>query len=512
VSGGEPLQLTFDETEEADLAYTRDGETLYFTRREGGGTSIWTVGSIGGQPRKILADGRRPAPSPDGSSLAYLKGSAPRPFLDPAAHDSLELSRLDGSETRALAQGLGLSRPAWSPDGRTLAYCHGGLFEPRRVSLVDVKTGANRELTALHGGSGVQSLDWLPDGGRLVVSYLPIGSTTAIGSRDLGILRVDTGTIARLTMTLGDDITEPRVSADGSRVLITTTRQLREVWKVPLGSDPERNGRAARLLVDAARDPMWIHVTRDARTLLFNSGATGSRNLWTMPLDGGVPPRQITAFSGNEVMHASLSPDGRRVAFASSRTGNSEIWLQDVDGTNLRQVTSDEAADFWPLWSPDGQSVAFGSLRGGSFNTWRVPASGAISEPELLVPGAFRGDWIRLPDGSGTRIVSTLGGDGGVRIFDVERRRVVRDVRFAGDSLALPVFSSDGRSFSVSLREGRNREAIWIYDVETGEGRVAARFPERFRFLFRAAWTDGDRTLVVNRYDVISHIALIDNF
>ena len=78
--------------------------------------------------------------------------------------------------------------------------------------------------------------------------------------------------------------------------------------------------------------------------------------------------------------------------------------------------------------------------------------------------------------------------------------------------MALPVFSRDARSFSISLREGRNREAIWIFDVATGEGRVAARFPARFRFLFRAAWTDGDRALVVNRFDVTSHIALIDNF
>jgi Tol biopolymer transport system component len=511
VSGGEPLQLTFDETEEADLAYTRDGETLYFTRRDGGGTSIWAVGSIGGQPRKILSDGRRPAPSPDGTRLAYLKGSAPRPFLDPAAQDSVEVWRLDGSESRVLARGLGLSRPAWSPDGRTIAFCHGGLFEPRRVSLVDVPTGSARDLPATEKG-GVQSLEWMPDGARLVVSYSPGEATTAIGSRDLGVLRIATGTIARLTMTLGDDLSEPRVSADGSRLLITTTRQRREVWKVPLGSAPDVNGRSARLLVDAARDPMWIHATRDGRTLLFNSGATGSRNLWTMPLAGGALPRQITAFPGNEVMHASLSPDGARVAFASSRTGNSEIWVQDVDGTNLRQVTSDVAADFWPIWSPDGRSLAFGSLRGGSLNIWKVAAAEPATPAELLVRDAFRGDWIQLPDGSGSRIVSTLAGDGGVRIFDVERRTVVRDIRFAGDSLALPVFSADARSFSISLREGRNREAIWIFDVATGQGRVAARFPERFRFFFRAAWTDADRALIVNRYDVTSHIALIDNF
>ncbi len=115
--------------------------------------------------------------------------------------------------------------------------------------------------------------------------------------------------------------------------------------------------------MDGRDAAMWTFVSRDGRLLLFNGTATGNRNLWLTHLNDGTPPRQVTTLPNDVVSHSSLSPDGSRVAFAATTTGNSDIWTQHVDGSDLRQLTNDEAADSWPVWSPDGQSIVFRTYR-----------------------------------------------------------------------------------------------------------------------------------------------------
>ena len=91
---------------------------------------------------------------------------------------------------------------------------------------------------------------------------------------------------------------------------------------------------------------MWTFVTRDGRTLLFNNALVGSRNLWTMPLDGSADPRQITSMPGQRgdalVALTRRHVGGLRV---EHRRCTSDIWVQSVDGLSLRQLTSDRAAD-----------------------------------------------------------------------------------------------------------------------------------------------------------------------
>jgi hypothetical protein len=96
--------------------------------------------------------------------------------------------------------------------------------------------------------------------------------------------------------------------------------------------------------------------------------------------------------------------------------------------------------------------------------------------------------------------------------MDLERRSVLWERPAPGTSLALPMFSSDGRLVSLPRSEGRDRDAIWVADVETGTWRVAARFPEPFLIFFRASWVENDRAFVVNRYRTLSHIVLFDQF
>lgn len=96
------------------------------------------------------------------------------------------------------------------------------------------------------------------------------------------------------------------------------------------------------------------------------------------------------------------SPDGRRLAFISNRTGNYDIWTTTEQGSDLRQLTTDEADDVYPTWSPDGAKVAFLSTRSREIAIWTMNADG--SEQRQVTAGG-NGDWGTDWSPDGKRIV-----------------------------------------------------------------------------------------------------------
>jgi Tol biopolymer transport system component len=379
---------------------------------------------------------------------------------------------------------------------------------PSNLFMVDTTTGRERQVTHFsRPPEGVGQHVWLPDDRHLAISYAAYSRAQV--KNDLAILDIEDSSIARVTATIAEGYSAPSVSSDGSRLIATAESRLREVWKVPAkGIDPDANGRGAVRLIESAFDPLWTFVTRDGQTLLFNSPASGIRNLWIMALDGASKPRQITSEGHDAITHSALSPDGKRVTFSSIATGMSHIWTQNMDGSDLHQLTNDPGADSWPAWSPDGQWIVFNSDRQGSLETRIVPAEGGPSQK--LIDGFFRGDWIRKPAGDGTWIVATDIGGNSVRLIDVERRSVAWEKRDPGAGFGLPMFTANGRSISLPFVADRFHDAIQILDVATGQARTAVRLP--FHLLFRANWVDNDSAFIVNRSDLVSHIVLFDHF
>ena len=93
------MRLTNDPATESSLVYAPDGESIYFTRSDGADTSIWRIGALGGQPRKVLNQARAPAVSPDGRRIAWFTP-------EPDGFFSLVVSALDGSACRVLAENV----------------------------------------------------------------------------------------------------------------------------------------------------------------------------------------------------------------------------------------------------------------------------------------------------------------------------------------------------------------------------------------------------------------------
>src|SRR5262249_6487266 len=299
------------------------------------------------------------------------------------------------------------------------------------------------------------------------------------------------------------------VSGDGKRLVGTLDETDWEVWKAPVGSDPVSNGKAAVRILDRAWEPMWTQVPR-AGTLLFNSPATGIRNLWSLTLTSGGTPRQVTFFSSASITHAALSPDGTRVAYVSTESGNGQIWVANSDGSGVRQLTNNSSTNFWPFWSPDGQWIAFTSMRPGPAEIWKVPATGG-APVQLTHNNGFRGDW--SPDGrriaydtqllQGSPREATQ--NSRLELADASTGKPLRTLSSKG--LASPVWSPDGKRLSATAAN-----SVWMIDTETAETRLAIQFPQGFVPLFRAAWSQDGKSVIVDRQERASHLVMLENF
>jgi len=180
---------------QADAAYTLEYPVLSRMPATGGAARAVASGlySWGSGAYSYFWGLWQPALSPDGRTFALIS-DAPNPF---ALDYAVALMPVAGGALKRLPlpedYGLGQNDPAWSPDGRTLAFTYnhreGTLGRPR-IGLYDVKTGAVRFLTDY----GYAQPAYSPDG-----SWVAAVRTSTKG-RDIVILDAHTGAeILRVT-------------------------------------------------------------------------------------------------------------------------------------------------------------------------------------------------------------------------------------------------------------------------------------------------------------------------
>jgi len=222
--------------------------------------------------------------------------------------------------------------PAWSPDGRRLAYAS---HRQRNwdIYVLDLATGKDRRIT--HNPHYDAHPTWSPDG-----RYLAFESSR---EKDLDIFVADlqTGQLRDITEKSSAHDYAPAWSPDGEWIAFTTWRDRnREVYVVrPDGTIP------INLTRNPAQDerPVW---SPDGRWLAFVSDRDGERAVYVMqfPLHPDEPPRRVS-WSGYDESPA-WSANGQWLWFVSPRAGGRPLYavnLHDLQATPQQMTPPDVA-------------------------------------------------------------------------------------------------------------------------------------------------------------------------
>ena len=221
-----------------DPAWSPDGRRIAFTRNEDTGESttfthddVFVMDADGSDVRQLTPDkeGRslsQPTWSPDGRQLAYVDGESVQSAV-PSRYGDLFVIADDGSGTRRLTTGP-VSDPDWSPDGREVTFVRGkNLSSPTEanddIHVLNLATGAARQLTRTGPGTYEAAPAWSPDGSRVAFVRWS-GAWDLSGMASVNVVNRD-GTGERLVVEYPNFGNSPHAlawSPDGSTIAFET--------------------------------------------------------------------------------------------------------------------------------------------------------------------------------------------------------------------------------------------------------------------------------------------------
>jgi Tol biopolymer transport system component len=281
---------------------------------------------------------------------------------------------LDGSRRQALTKVAGgaLARdPAWSPDGRQIAYSYtpplptsrgpGGLL-PLPVTDIYVMNadGTGAQVLVEHGapGIGFETPVWAPDGKSFFVTYTELVMERNIVSDQIlelaRVAAVGGGGGGGTRQTVAQNGTSPALAADGKRLAYVTADRNGQALVVA-----DVDGKNARTLVPqgAMEGLATPRFAPDGKQLVFSAVAPMAPVPTTTPPPGRGP-----------VPRADWMPRPVRAHGLPM-----DLFVVDVEGGTPRRLTELGEDNPAAIWSPDGKRIAI--LAGGGIYVMNADGS-----------------------------------------------------------------------------------------------------------------------------------------
>jgi len=367
-----PRRLTSysDPAFEFGPAWSPDGRYIAFFRfdQKAQTLAVFVTAALGGSERRLYGvKSRRKVDaldwSPDGKYLALSDSPTP----DAASQILLlSLDTLDVHPVTSPAAGiLGDSSPAFSPDGKSLAFVRNTL-DILEVFRMPATGGSPTQLTFDH--ADIQGIAWTPDSQNLIFS------SSRQGSPSLWRISAQGGVPERLPLAGSAWAMRPAISRNGKRLAYTSVSYTAAILKTTLTPDHKVAGPFEHFITSTGLEE-GPQYSPDGKRLVFQSTRTGYHEIWRADADGSNPV-QLTHFSKNLTGTPRWSPDSHWITFDSRPGNHPQIFVINAEGGQPRQITQGDSDNAVPSWSVDGKWIYFASNRGGSWQVWRVTPEG----------------------------------------------------------------------------------------------------------------------------------------
>ncbi|OGU25461.1 MAG: hypothetical protein A2X66_01090 [Ignavibacteria bacterium GWA2_54_16] len=248
---------------------------------------------------------------------------------------ALEGQRVEGDLLES--EGFGNAFPAFSPDGKTIAYVSNkgeDYFGLSSVYLYNLQLRTTRKLDI----QVRSTLSYSPDGRYLY--YSKLSRKNGFWAKLYDLYRYDLVEDEEIQLTNGWRAWNPNLSSDGKRIV-------------------------------------------------FARGSDGTANVTVSDADGK-NMRQLTHFTnGEQVFTPRWSPDGTTITFGFATDDKQAVAIVREDGTGFKiTVQGPDARN--PVFSPDGKSLIYSAADRGIFNLFSIDLEkGVTSQLTNVLGGAF---------------------------------------------------------------------------------------------------------------------------
>jgi eukaryotic-like serine/threonine-protein kinase len=372
-----PLRLTNAAADDSFPTWSPDGHFVAFLRTARQEQAYYIIPALGGPERKLRVGYENPFQggiswSPDGRYLAVADQASSDV---PQVIGFISVESGERLDSRIQMPGAFVAYPAFSPDGKYLAFVSGSGFLSHDIYVTAVTRGKPRALTAVH--SQLLGLAWTSDSKQLVFASNHQGVET--------LWRVPfSGGDPEPVSVAADYAFGPTISLHGNRLAFVRTAVDTNLWKASLSPGDHRPVR----VVDSTKEDNDPSFSPDGTHIAFASDRSGSFEIYVCAADGS-NPIQLTSMRTSATGTPRWSPDGKQISYDSTQQGHSDIYVISSEGGRPRRLTSGPYDNATANWSHDGHWIYFTSERPGAYELWKIPSQGGTAVQVTRMGG----DW-----------------------------------------------------------------------------------------------------------------------